>query len=44
MTKLMINFLYSSKEKTRIVQNTLIKMLSSLKFYNSFGTNINLDT
>ena len=33
-----INFIYSSKEKTRIVQNTLIKMLSSLKFYNSFGS------
>ena len=32
-----INFIYSSKEKTRIVQNTLIRMLSSLKFFNSFG-------
>ena len=33
-----INVLYASKEKTRIIQNTLIKMLSSLKFYNSFGS------
>ena len=33
-----INFIYSCKDKTRIVQNTLIKMLSSLKFYNSFGS------
>ena len=32
-----INFIFSSKEKTRIVQNTLIRMLSSLKFFNSFG-------
>ena len=31
-----LNFIYSDKDKTRIVQNTLIKMLSTLKFFNSF--------
>ena len=33
-----IDFIFSCKDKTRIVQNCLIKMLSSLKFYNSFGS------
>ena len=31
-----LRFIYSDKDKTRIVQNTLIKMLSTLKFFNSF--------
>ena len=31
-----LDFVYSNKDKTRIVQNTLIKMLSTLKFFNSF--------
>ena len=31
-----LSFIYSNKDKTRVMQNTLIKMLSTLKFFNSF--------